>query len=97
MCEVEITAWKMNIADWIAMALCIIGALIWLGIGVTGFNVIDVVNAGDVTSVVLRAVYVIVGLAGLWLIYTTYKLATTPKTYVKEGKPTSEGTETPST
>lgn len=93
----EVTAWKMNIADWIAMALCIVGALIWLGVGITGFNVIDVVNAGDATSVVLRVVYVIVGLAGLWLIYTTYKLATTSMTYVKEGKPTPEGSETTST
>ncbi len=91
-------AWRMNAVDWVAMGLGIIGALIWLGLGILGTNALDTfLSTGGAAAIALRVFYVIVGLAGLWLIYTGYKLATTPLTYGRPGTaPAVSGTEAPS-
>ncbi len=64
---------RFNNLDLIASILVIIGALNW---GLVGLFDYDLVAAlfGDM-SAISRTVYVLVGLAGLYLIYTTYKLA----------------------
>jgi len=62
----------MNILDWIALIVVIIGALNW---GLVGLLNLDLVVAilGTIPYAV-KTVYIIVGLAGLWMIYTATKL-----------------------
>ncbi len=53
--------------DKIALALVIIGALVWGGIGIFGFDVVAWLFGGQ-GAIVSRIVYTIVALAGLWCI-----------------------------
>jgi len=65
----------VNAIDWLALVLVIIGALNWLLVGIFGLDIVAAALGGS-AALGARIVYVIVGLAGLWLIYTGYKLAT---------------------
>ena len=59
----------MKIVHLVALALVVIGAINWGLVGAAQFNLVDAIfGAGSAMS---RAVYVIVGLAGLVLIATT--------------------------
>lgn len=63
---------RINVIDWVAMVLTIVGALNWGLVGLFKFNLVNALFGGIPT--LESAVYVIVGLAGLWLIYTGVKL-----------------------
>lgn len=62
----------MSAVDYIAMALLIIGGLNWAMVGL--FDVDVVASIFGPGSPATRIVYVIVGLAALWSIYTTAKI-----------------------
>ena len=51
---------------WIALVLTVIGGLVWGIIGLINLNVIEAVFGAG--SIVTRVIYVIVGLAALYLI-----------------------------
>lgn len=53
--------------DKIALTLVIIGALVWGGIGIFGFDIVAWLFGGQ-GAVISRIVYTIVALAGLWCI-----------------------------
>jgi uncharacterized protein len=55
----------MRIIHWIALILVIIGALNW---GMIGFFHFDVISSliGRSSTFALRAVFALIGLAGLW-------------------------------
>ncbi len=53
--------------DKIALALVIIGALVWGGIGIFGFDVVAWIFGGQ-GAIVSRIIYTLVALAGLWCI-----------------------------
>ncbi|EEG31115.1 hypothetical protein CLOSTMETH_01215 [[Clostridium] methylpentosum DSM 5476] len=53
--------------DKIALALVIIGALVWGGVGLFGFDLVAWLFGGQ-GAIVSRIIYTIVGLAGLWCI-----------------------------
>jgi uncharacterized membrane protein YuzA (DUF378 family) len=57
---------KLNVIDKIALTLVLVGALNW---GLIGFFKWDLVAAifGDLSSVT-RVIYVIVGIAALWML-----------------------------
>ena len=56
----------MKVIHYIALTLVIIGALNWLLVGAFSFNLVDAIfRAGSFLS---RAIYVLVGLSGLWTI-----------------------------
>jgi uncharacterized membrane protein YuzA (DUF378 family) len=56
-----------NPVDWIALILVIIGGLNWGLVGLFNFNLVDAIfGAGSALS---RIVYVLVGLAALYMIY----------------------------
>lgn len=61
----------LNAVDWIAMVLMIIGGINWGLIGLFGFNLV-VALFGE--TQIAGLVYVLVGLAALWSIYTCTKL-----------------------
>jgi len=64
---------KINILDWVAIALVIIGGLNWGLVGVLNFDLVATLF-GDM-SALSRIVYSLVGLSALYLIYTSTKLA----------------------
>ena len=64
---------KFNVIDWIALVLAIIGGLNWGLVGAFKFDLVATIF-GDMSSL-SRIVYVLVGLAALYLIYTSTKLA----------------------
>ena len=51
----------------IALIITIVGALNWLLIGICGFNLVTWLTMGS--EIAGRIVYILVGIAGAWLIY----------------------------
>jgi uncharacterized membrane protein YuzA (DUF378 family) len=69
---------RLSSIDWIALALVIIGALNWglIGIGMfvdANWNLVDILLgwAPDIEALV----YILVGLAALYVFYLTYQLS----------------------
>lgn len=68
---------RLSGLDWVSLVLVIIGALNWglVGIGMlldANFNLVDILLGW---SPILEAlVYLLVGLAGLYVLYLTYQL-----------------------
>ncbi len=60
-----------NWLDWVAIVLTIIGAVNWGLVGAVNLNVVNLILGSIVW--LERAVYVLVGLAGLYLIYYAVK------------------------
>ena len=63
----------MSAVDYLAMALLIIGGLNWAMVGL--FDVDIVARLFGPGSPISRTVYVAVGLAALWSIYTATKMS----------------------
>ncbi len=63
---------KLNVLDWIAFVLLIIGGLNWGLVGVFKFDLVRAIF-GDM-SVVSRIIYILVGVAALYGIYFLVKV-----------------------
>lgn len=59
---------RMNVLDWIAWVLVIIGGINWGLVGLLDFNLVGVL-LGDGT-LVARIVYILVGLSALYLLFS---------------------------
>jgi uncharacterized membrane protein YuzA (DUF378 family) len=70
---------RLNIIDWIAYALVIIGAINWGLVGLFDFDLVQFLFGG--ISLLPEAIYVLVGLAGLYLIYLLATRVSEPRTY----------------
>lgn len=57
----------MKTASIIAYVLVIIGAIVWLLVGIFDFNLVSLIFGSG--SVVARIIYSLVGLSGLYLIF----------------------------
>lgn len=69
---------RWNWVDWTAITLVIIGALNWGLIGFFGIDLIAGIFGGGFQNTFAtgpRIIYAIVGLAGLWAIYSAYKVS----------------------
>ncbi|OHA57908.1 MAG: DUF378 domain-containing protein [Candidatus Vogelbacteria bacterium RIFOXYB1_FULL_42_16] len=64
---------RLNAFDWGAVILSIIGALNWGLVGAFQFDLVGAIF-GDMTAL-SRLIYIIVGLAGIYLILTVIKMA----------------------
>ena len=64
---------KINILDWVAIVLVIVGGLNWGLVGAFNFDLVATIFGA--MSALSRIVYVLVGLAAIYLIYTASKLA----------------------
>jgi len=62
---------KMNVLDWIVIVLVVIGALNWGLVGIFRYDVVKSI-LGDMTTLT-RIIYTLVGLSGLYLIFTVGK------------------------
>lgn len=63
---------KLNALDWIALILAIIGGLNWGLVGALDFDLVATLF-GDM-SAISRVVYIVVGVAALWLIWSAIRL-----------------------
>ncbi len=61
----------MKVIDKIALLLVIIGAINWLLIGIFNYNLVD--SIFGVMSFVSRAIYILVGISGLWCIKALFE------------------------
>lgn len=59
----------MKITSIIAFTLVIIGALVWLMIGIFNFNLVAFIFGMGAWAWVARVIYSLVGIAALWLIF----------------------------
>ena len=59
----------MKITTIIAFTLTIIGALVWLLVGLLDFNVVSFVFGAGAGAVVSRIIYSLVGISALWLLF----------------------------
>ena len=57
----------MKITSILAFILVIVGAINWLLVGLFKFNLVSMIFGA--TSVVSAIIYILVGIAGLWLIF----------------------------
>ncbi|HPW34324.1 MAG TPA: DUF378 domain-containing protein [Candidatus Paceibacterota bacterium] len=63
---------KLNILDWIALILVIIGGLNWGLVGILSFDLVaSIFGVGSLLSTI---VYILVGLAALYLLIIAAKL-----------------------
>ena len=62
----------MSILDWVALALVIVGGLNWGLVGAFGFDLVAAIF-GEM-SMISRLVYILVGLAALYMIYFATKI-----------------------
>jgi uncharacterized protein len=65
---------RFDALDWTAITLTIIGALNWGLIGLFKINLVDNLFGNANTSLVSRIIYTLVGVSGLYLIYTASKM-----------------------
>ncbi|HKL29748.1 MAG TPA: DUF378 domain-containing protein [Natrialbaceae archaeon] len=77
---------RLNWVEWIVLAVVIIGAINWGLVGAAHFvtdggnwNVVNLIFGADGLDVIWleNAVYLIVGLAGLYEVYMAYRIYTT--------------------
>ena len=59
----------MKIASIIAYSLVIIGALVWLLVGLFDFNLVAYIFGSGASATVSRIIYSLVGISALWLIF----------------------------
>ena len=62
---------EKNALDWIALVLVIIGAVNWGLVGVGEWNLVSLILGG--IPMLAQIVYILVGLAGLYMIYFATK------------------------
>ncbi|MDH5385213.1 MAG: DUF378 domain-containing protein [Candidatus Aminicenantes bacterium] len=63
---------KLNVVDWIALVLVIVGGLNWALVGIFKFDLVAWIF-GDM-SVVSRIVYILVGVAAVYMAIIAAKL-----------------------
>ena len=58
---------SLNALDWVVLILVIVGALNWGAIGLFDFNFVAAIFG--VETILTRIIYILVGLAGVYLIF----------------------------
>lgn len=64
---------KLNIIDWLALILVIVGALNWGLVGAFNFNLVAYLF-GTLAPLVAKIVYIAVGIAAIYLAVISFKL-----------------------
>jgi uncharacterized membrane protein YuzA (DUF378 family) len=59
----------MKITSIIAFTLVIIGALVWLLVGIFDFNLVSFIFGAGGSAIVSRIIYSLVGISALWLLF----------------------------
>jgi len=64
---------SLNVLDWIAIILLVIGGLNWGLVGIFSWDLVAAIF-GDM-AVVSRIIYILVGISGLYILFSLGKLA----------------------
>jgi uncharacterized protein len=64
---------RVNLLDWLAILLVVIGAISWGLVGLLDLNVVTALFANN--PMVVKAIYCVVGLAGIYMIYFAFKIS----------------------
>jgi uncharacterized protein len=67
----EVNMADKSVIDWIALVLVIIGGLNWGLVGIGGWDLVNIIFGS--IEVLARIVYILVGVAALWIIYFAVK------------------------
>lgn len=59
-----------NAVDWVAWVLVVVGAVNWGLVGAFKFNLVDTIFGVD--SLLAMLVYILVGLAALYMVYAAF-------------------------
>lgn len=59
----------MKITSIIAFILVIVGAIVWLLVGIFDFNLVAFIFGSGASAVVSRIIYSLVGLSAIWLLF----------------------------
>lgn len=59
----------MKIISIFAFCLVLIGAIVWLLVGIFDFNLVAFIFGSGADAVVSRIIYSLVGISALWLIF----------------------------
>ena len=59
----------MKATTIISFILVLIGALVWLMVGIFDFNVVSYLFGAGTGAIVSRIIYTLVGISALWLIF----------------------------
>ena len=65
--NIKLKGVSMKITTIIAFILVLIGAIVWLLVGLFDFNLVTAIFG--VGSVIARIIFTLVGIAGLWMIF----------------------------
>ena len=72
-------SFNLSALDWLCFALLIIGAFNWGIIGIAEINaveqILEPIFQPDAAEAVIRAIYVLVGLAGLYFFYPLFRMS----------------------
>jgi uncharacterized membrane protein YuzA (DUF378 family) len=63
---------RLNILDWFCLILVIVGGLNWLGVGIFSKDLVGLALGQE--SVIARLVYILVGLATIWILILSGRL-----------------------
>lgn len=58
---------SLNVIDWVAVVLVVVGALNWGMVGLAKFDLVETLFGED--SPLARVVYVLVGVGGVYMVY----------------------------
>ena len=64
---------KLNIMDWVALTLVIVGGLNWGLVGAFSFNLVETIFGG--MSAVSQIVYILVGVSAIYVAAISMKLS----------------------
>ena len=59
----------MKITTIIAFSLVIIGALVWLLVGLFNFNLVAFIFGAGGAAIISRIIYALVGVSALWMLF----------------------------
>lgn len=62
---------KLNIIDWIALILVVIGGLNWGLVGIFGFDLVQFLFSS--VYIIARIIYILVGVSALYLLFFMWK------------------------
>ena len=66
---------RLDAIDWTAITLTVIGALNWGLVGLFKYDLVQSIFGSYHTSMATRVIFTLVGVSGLYLIYTAYKIS----------------------
>ena len=64
---------KMSGMDWVVWILLFVGGLNWGLVGFFNYDLVaNIFGGGDMTAMVPRVIYALVGLAALWSLFSVF-------------------------